>query len=113
MRYLDLRELADELEDLKQNEERELEDNDRLQALLKLEKDVGGDLADAADNEPTLIPEDEFEDYCRDFAYDVGYISDENKNPLLKYVDWKMFADDCRVDFDCVEFEGQSYLRRA
>ena len=111
-RYLDLRDLAKELDDLREQKEdahEDFDEEDRLKALESLEKEVNGDLHLAARNEPMLIPDDEWVDYCRQMAEDCGYLSD--KNPLSNYIDWDGWADDMKADYQEVEFDGDTYWR--
>ena len=114
---LDLRNLARELEDLQDRhddpEADPLDDDelDRLNALLKLEKDLGDELIDAARNEPTLIPEDRWVEYWKEYAEDAGYCS--KNNPLSDHIDWKSWADEALCDYTEVEFEGVTYYYRS
>ena len=78
MSIIDLRDLAKELGELRDLTEAEplveearraldadpldAEQRARLEVLEELERDLGGDLHRFAENEPTAIPEDEFED---------------------------------------------------
>lgn len=118
MDYLDLEELAkelDDLEDMESDDEYSLDDaeKERLAALRELDNQFFCDMSEYARNEPTLIPELEFEDYCKEFAEDVGYVERKNTNPLFDYIDWERWADDCKMDYMEVEFEGFTYLIRA
>jgi hypothetical protein len=58
-----------------------------------------------------LIPEDEFEDYARDFAYDIGAIN-RNASWPLTLIDWKAAAEDLRQDYSSIEIEGRTYYGR-
>jgi hypothetical protein len=117
--FLDLRDLAEEyarLEERAGDADNPLDEDE--QARLNALKDLQGqlfneDLQEYGDNEPTLIPEDGFEDYCRDFAYDVGYIEGNDDNPLHSFIDWEAWADSLRDDYQEVCFEGEVYLLRA
>lgn len=120
MIYLDLEELAKELAELrerKEDEEQEwpLDDDEhpRLADLNDLESQLFTDMADYASNEATMIPEEEFEDYAQDFAYDVGFAKRADDNPLHMYIDWERWADDLKIDYTEVTFDGQTYLLRA
>lgn len=65
-----------------------------------------------SENEPTMIPEIEFEDYARGLAYDCGIISDKNDNWPLNCIDWEEAADQLRMDYNEVEVDGKTYLFR-
>ena len=115
MRYLDLRDLdkeLDELRDRRDDEDAELdeEDTERLAALGVLEDELGGSLWQ---DDGTMIPEEDFEDYARDLAEDLGYATNSDSNPLLGYIDWGAWAEDIKHDYLEVEFDGRTYLIRA
>jgi len=52
----------------------------------------------------------EFEDYCEDMAYDVGYV--ERGSSISYYVDWEKWASDCAMDYTSVTFDGTDYYYR-
>jgi len=118
MRYLDLRDLAKEYNDLadrKDDADDPLDDEEkeRLAALTDLESELGTDnMAEYAENEPTMIPEEEFEEYAQDFAYDVGFLFRDDSNPLMSFIDWEGWADYLKSDYTEVEFIGDTYLIR-
>lgn len=117
--YLDLRDLAGEYTDLKErvdDAENPLDEDEqtRLAALEDLQGQLfTEDLQEYADNEPTMIPEEDFEEYCEDFAYDVGYIERNDSNPLHAFIDWEGWAESLKQDYQEVDFEGQTYLIRS
>ena len=119
MSYLDLRELADELDELRDKRDEGVmfdeEDAERLEALESIESDLGGDLSTYAENEGTAIPESDFEDYCQELAEGCGFISDRSNplNPLMGYIDWERWANDCKHDYSSFYFEGESYYVRS
>ena len=116
MEYLDLRDLVKELSQLRgMRDDVNIglcqDDADRLEALEGLETELGGDnLAEYAENEPTMIPDCEFEDYARDFAYDAGFVRRRNNNPLYSFIDWAGWADLLKDDYTEVTFDGGTYL---
>jgi len=118
--YLDLRDLADEYTALKERTEDEdkinpldEEEQGRLEALKALDDQLFTDMGEYADNEPTMIPEDEFEDYAQDFAYDVGFAKRDDNNPLAMFIDWAGWAESLKMDYTEVAFERETYLIRA
>lgn len=118
MDYLDLEDLAKELADLNErtdSQDSPLDDDEkeRLAALVELEGQLFTDMADYASNERTLIPEEEFQDYAQDFAYDVGYASRADENPLHQFIDWGGWAESLKADHTEVTFDGATYLIRA
>lgn len=127
MSIIDLRDLAKELGELRDLTEAEplveearraldadpldAEQRARLEVLEELERNLGGDLHRFAENEPTAIPEDEFEDYARDFANDIGALPEGAKWPA-DHIDWKAAADELKQDYRTVDFENVTYLVR-
>ena len=114
MPYLDARELMKELDELR-DQKTDAEENkdtlgldegeeERLTALLELEEALG------PGSDVTLIPEDEFEDYAQELAYDCGLINRDHT--LDSYIDWERWADDCKSDYTTITFDGDDYLYR-
>lgn len=115
MEYLDLEILAKELEGLEDLEE-ELDDDDteRLAALKDLESQLFTESMEKyARNESTLIPEEEFEDYAQELAYDGGFATRADDNPLHSFIDWLAWADYLKADYTEVTFDDNIYLIRA
>ena len=50
----------------------------------------------------------DLKDYFMEWAYDVGYMTDEN--PMLSYIDWEHFARDCMYDYSEYEYDGSLYI---
>lgn len=120
MSYLDLRDLAEEYDGLKERRDDpdgsnplDEDDEQRISALADLDKQLFSGLAEYADNEPTAIAEDEFEDYAQELADDLGYARDSASNPLMGFIDWEGWAESLKVDYTEVTFEGDTYLIRA
>jgi hypothetical protein len=120
MSYLDLRDLADEWQ--------EIEDeivalpligraDEWREPFVLLCEQIGccatpADLRSYGDNyEPTLIPEDEFEDYARELAEDIGAIPAGMGWPLY-CIDWERAARELSADYNRVTFRGTDYLIR-
>ena len=109
--YLNTRELDSELDELQSRfdeEGLEEDETDRLNALVALRDEIGSEWRHGV----TLIPEDEFEDYAREFAEDC-FVGGGDKNPLLNYVDWSKWADDVKMDYSSVDFDGNEYWYRS
>lgn len=60
----------------------------------------------------TLIEETEFEEYCEDFVKDCGYLSRDTPALIENNIDWSGIADDMRIDYSEVEYQGTTYLFR-
>jgi len=59
----------------------------------------------------TLIPEDEFTDYVKQLVEDIGDLPREL--PAYIVIDWDATADNLKVDYTEVEFEGTTYFIRS
>lgn len=59
----------------------------------------------------TMIPLDDFEDYAREFADDIGAIPDENRWPCT-CIDWERAARELAMDYSTVTFQGTDYYIR-
>ena len=112
MSYIDTRELAEELDALEERlqddgEEFSAEEYDRLNALRTLREDIGEEWRYGA----TLIPENEFEEYARELAEDIGAIPSDYSWPA-SHIDWEAAARALRMDYTSVTFDGDDYLVR-
>jgi antirestriction protein len=112
----DLRDLADELDALRASREADdtdRADDDRLSSLEALEDELGGELRIVGENyEPTMILKSTFVEYARELAEDIGAIPDGNTWPLY-CIDWERAADELRMDYTSVRFDGDDYLIRS
>jgi hypothetical protein len=59
-----------------------------------------------------LIRDSYFEDYAREFAEDIGAIQKDGDWPTNR-IDWAAAADDLKVDYTEVTFDGVAYWVRA
>lgn len=100
----DLQERLEELEDadepLDESESAELEE---LRTLA-------GEVTDWQYGE-TLIPVDDFTDYARELAFDLGYIRDGLSWPF-SCIDWEEAADQLKQDYSEHTYQGTTYLVR-
>jgi hypothetical protein len=110
MTIIDTRELAADLRALDAMPADELDDDERTR-LDELRAIEGAGIPDF-EHGAALISEDEFEDYARELAEDIGAI-DGNAAWPLSYIDWSAAADALRADYTEVELDGTTYLVRA
>jgi len=82
---------------------------DELDTLLELESDIGS-LEECARNGVYFIDEDYFVEFAKELALDIGVIDGDPMEWPLNNIDWDAAADDLKVDYTEVEFEGNSYL---
>ena len=59
-----------------------------------------------------LIRESYFEDYARELAEDIGAIPKDSKWPCT-CIDWEQAAEELKVDYTSIEFNGVTYYMRA
>ena len=97
----------EEIQEWREDWEHELSE---IEDINQLEDEVVSD--DNFDDGVTFIEEDEFEDYCKEFTKDVGFIPDHTPALIENNIDWEGIADDMRQDYAEVEFEGRTYLYR-
>ena len=121
MPYLDTRdlekrreELQDELDSLKESlaekraDEEELDEwqeknQEELDELTSLSEEIS-EWQDGA----TLIPEDEFTEYCQELLEDTGDLPKDIPHYIV--IDWEATANNLRVDYTEVEYQGTTYL---
>jgi len=84
--------LQDELTDLKEESESILELHEECENYAR-----GG----------SLINESYFTEYCEEFAYDCGEISRDSS--MSQYVDWDRYAEDSKMDYTTITFEGTDF----
>lgn len=60
-----------------------------------------------------FISEDKFEDYCKELLEDIGDLPPNLPAYIEDNIDWAGVADDLRVDYSEVEYQGETYLFRA
>jgi chromosome segregation ATPase len=88
------------LEDFGDDEQTELEELDNLES----------EISDWQHGE-SMIPEDEFEDYARQFAEDIGGTKDD----VWPYtcIDWEKAAEELSQDYSTVSYQGTDYYVRS
>ena len=134
MSYIDIRDIIDRIEELEGEQESFVigapdgtetpapdqwadenpDDATELATKSSLMSDLagyGGDEQWRGDWYPiTLIPEDEFTDYCKELVEDIGDLP--RGMPGYLVIDWDATAKNLKVDYSEVEFEGETYLYR-
>lgn len=113
---LDIRDLIERYEELEtqelKSESEENEFND-LQALLDELESNGGDEQWRGNWYPlTLINEDYFTEYCCDLVKDIGDIPSSLPDYISTNIDWEGVADDLKVDYSEVTYNGETYYYR-
>ncbi len=105
----DSREVETLIRDLENEDTLDADDAGLLADLRAFRDDLAG-YCDDWEYGVQLIPEDEFEDYCRELLADCGEIP---KNlPSYIVIDWAATADNLRADYTEADFRGRTYLAR-
>lgn len=114
---IDVRDIIERLEELRDIEFSDREEDEKqelvdLEGLLIELRDGGGDHQWEGSWYPvTLIRDSYFEDYARELAEDIGAI-DANAGWPLYCIDWERAANDLRIDYTSVEYDGITYWYR-
>ncbi len=77
---------------------------------LKALKDEAESLCEWSDG-ATLIHENHFVDYAKQFAEDIGAISSDVSWPAT-HIDWDKAAEHLKMDYSTIEVEGNTYYVR-
>ena len=93
--------LTDALHEFRNPEKEELEELEELES----------EISDFNHGE-TMIPVDDFEDYARELAWDLGAIDGNAKWPL-NHIDWEAAAEALAQDYTIVSYQGDDYYVRA
>ena len=141
MSYIDTRDLIEKIEELKQQvldsfletfehyadqtdtfedilfEEEEIQNwkedwLDEIDDICQIEK-VEDEVGDEFEHGCTLIDEDDFEEYVKDLVSDCGELPINLPQYIADNIDWSGVADDLRVDYSEVEYQGINYLFRS
>ena len=90
----------EEIESWKQDWQEEI---NQITCIDEVEDEIGSEF----DFGVTLIPEDDFTEYCKDMVEDYLY----NVPGFIKYnINWDGVASDLGVDYSSVTYQGKSYL---
>jgi len=86
------------------------DDAEELRILRELAEQGGGYAPDWIYGE-TMIRDSYFEEYAQELAWDVIPGLDEMSWPLNR-IDWEAAADDLKVDYTAISFDGVTYWIR-
>lgn len=80
---------------------------DEVAEIKKLQDSIGSEFEYGV----TLIHEYDFDDYARELVEECGYITRDF--PSWIEIDWLATADNVKLDYSSIEFEGETYLYRS
>ena len=103
---IDSRDIIERIDDIRQAGEDSLE----LSTLLALAKD-GADYASDWAYGATLIHETYFQEYAQELADDLGLL-DDNLSWPSNHIDWEAAAQELKMDYTVVDFDGVDYYVR-
>jgi antirestriction protein len=103
MNIIDLRDIIDN---------QEIEPEPYAAWKKALWEDVGYQIEDVAENEPTMIPASDFTEYAQELAEDIGAIDPDAKWPVY-CIDWERAARELKMDYTSVRVNGTTYYFRA
>jgi Antirestriction protein (ArdA) len=86
------------------------DETDELESLRALRDEASGYTADWENGE-TLIRDGYFATYARDLAEDCGMVKPDAVWPV-NHIDWEAAADDLKMDYTSVTFDGVDYWIR-
>ena len=104
-------ELEAKIEEAKDSEDECIDEEEELKNLKELEEQAKSS-ADWKYGE-TLIREDEFTNYAEEFAKDIGATQNDSNDWPNRHIDWEAAAEELKMDYMEVEFDGEIYLIRA
>lgn len=106
--------------------EAEYAEDEDLNAVLELAvellgSDFGGDAKAAAlaleahgnNYECILVADDDFENYARQFADEIGAVSENCYSWPYCFIDWEAAAESLKSDYQCVTVQGRDFQIRA
>ena len=110
--YLDSRDIAERLHELEADEDRDEDETDEMGRLRAIYDQVSSTFGKDTEYGVSLIPEDQFEDYARELAEDLGSINKDGEWPTT-YIDWEAAAGALKMDYASITIEGKEYWGRA
>ena len=99
--FEDIRFEEEEIESWKEDFEDELKEIDDVENEMGSEFEYG----------VTLVDVDDWEEYVEELLEDIGYIPKDF--PSWIEIDWKATANNVKVDYTEVTYQGNSYLGRS
>jgi hypothetical protein len=107
---IDSRDIIARIEELDSLDERD-EDEAKELTILRKVADQGEGYGDWEYGEG-LIRESYFETYAQELAEDIGAIGKDMQWPL-SHIDWEAAAEELKMDYTEIDFDGITYYMRA
>ena len=93
-------------------EDAELDFGDAEKAELEELEEIESEVGSFRDGE-TMIPEDEFTDYCREMLEDIGDLPKNLPAYIENNIDWDGVASDLKADYIEITYQDETYLVRS
>ena len=106
----DFEDILFEEEEIQSWKEDWLDEIEEITDIEKLEDEVNDYAGDNFEDGVYLIVEDDFEDFVEQDLEDCGYIPKDF--PTWIEIDWEATANNVKVDYTEVTYQGSSYLGR-
>lgn len=100
----------EDADDVKRMSDFDFEEVRELSKLMVLQEEAQGYAPDWKYG-ATLIHEDYFVEYAKQLAEDTGAINPNNQWPY-NCIDWDSAAEELKVDYTAVDFDGATYYVR-
>ena len=110
-----IKELESELDELLEDYPEEQESIDEIQEELDLMYSIRNEWysEESFKYGVIFVRDDYFEDYAREFAWDIGLTSDlESIEWPFNCIDWEEAAEELKIDYTCIDFDGVTYWGR-
>ena len=103
---IDSRDITERIDDIRQAGG----DSPELNTLIALAKD-GAEYAPDWEYGATLIRDTYFQEYAQELARDIGVL-DYNLSWPSSHIDWEAAANELKMDYAVVDFDGVDYYVR-
>ncbi len=87
------------------------EEQDELKALESIKDEIGESRGKINGEGGPFVDESDFKEYARELAEDIGAIDPDAGWPL-GCIDWEKAADELKMDYSSIEWNGTTYLYR-
>ena len=108
-------EMTESFEDIRFEEE-EIESwkeyfEDELKEIEEID-DIENELGSEFEYGVTLVDVYDFTDYCEELVSDIGDLPKDLPSYIANNIDWEGVAEDLKLDYTEVTYQGSSYLGR-
>jgi hypothetical protein len=83
---------------------------EELDEIENFEIELGMDLTIASQNGVYFIAEHDFTQYAEELANDIGAIGVNSYEWPINHIDWDSAAEELKMDYSEVEWQGTTYL---